>query len=191
MLVYYFGSIIAFLLYKCFQSLQSTVLNFIKRNLYEYSASIKATAYISLVYPMLKYASSAWDPHLLYSIDQIQCRATHWVLQNYNRYSSVTSMPQQLKWSTLQQHQQRSRLVLFYKAMQNTITLEIPHYYTTAHGPTRHHNHLSFIYPSSGTSVYMYSYFPRTIKEWNSLSEETVMADYLTTFCNYLKLLVS
>ena len=95
-------------------------------------------------------------------------------------------MQQQLNWSTLQQRRQRSRLVLFYKAMQNTITLEIPHYYTTAHGPTRHHNHLSFIYPSSRTNVYMYSYFPRTIKEWNSLPDETVMANSLITFCNYL-----
>ena len=104
---------------------------------------VKATAYISLVRPILEYASSAWDPHLLkdiYSIDQIQRRAARWVLQNYNRYSSVTSMQQQLNWSTLQQRRQRSRLVLFYKAMQNTITLEIPHYYTTAHRPTRHHS---------------------------------------------------
>ena len=47
------------------------------------------------VCPILEYASSAWDPHLLkniHSIDQIQCRAALWVLQNYNCYSSVTSM---------------------------------------------------------------------------------------------------
>ena len=96
----------------------SKILNFVKQNLYKCSPLIKATAYISLVRPILEYASSAWDPHLLkdiYSIDQIQCRAARWVLQNYNRYSSVTSMQQQLNWSTLQQRQQRSRLVLFIK----------------------------------------------------------------------------
>ena len=84
----------------------SKVLNFIKHNLCKCSPSIKATAYVSLVHPILEYASSAWDPHLLkniYSIDQIQHRAVRWVLQNYNRYSSVTSMQQQLNWSTLQQ----------------------------------------------------------------------------------------
>ena len=82
----------------------SKILNFVKRNLYKCSPSIKATAYISLVRPILEYASSAWDPHLLkniYSIDQIQRRTARWVLQNYNRYSSVTSMQQQLNWSTL------------------------------------------------------------------------------------------
>ena len=64
---------------------------------------LKATAYINLVHPILEYASHglAWDPYLLkniHSIDQIQHRAVRWVLQNYNRYSSVTSMQQQLNW---------------------------------------------------------------------------------------------
>ena len=44
------------------------ILNFVKRNLYKCSSSIKATAYISLVCPILEYASSAWDPHLLKNI---------------------------------------------------------------------------------------------------------------------------
>ena len=82
------------------------ILNFVKQNLYKYTPSIKVTACISLVRPILKYASSAWDPHLLkniHSIDQIQCRTARWVLQNFNHYSSVASMQQQLNWSTLQQ----------------------------------------------------------------------------------------
>ena len=82
----------------------SKILNFVKRNLYKCSPLIKATAYISLVRPILEYASSAWDPHLLkdiYSIDQIQRRAARWVLQNYNRYSSVTSMQQQLHYNNI------------------------------------------------------------------------------------------
>ena len=45
-----------------------------------------------------------------------------------------------------------------------------------------------FIQVQEPINVYMYSYFPRTIKESNSLPDETVMADSLITFCNYLKL---
>ena len=61
-------------------------------------------------------------------------------------------MQQQLNWPTLQQRQQRSRLVFFIKLCKiRTITLEIPHYCTTAHGPTRHETHP---YPSSRTNVY-------------------------------------
>ena len=67
-------------------------------------------------------------------------------------------MQQQLNWPTLQQRRQRARLVLFYKAMQNTITLEIPH--TTIHSVVLQDiiiNHLSFIYPiaSSRTNLHV------------------------------------
>ena len=43
--------------------------------------------------------------HLLkniHSIDQVQTRAARWVLQNYSRYSSTTSMQQELNWPILQ-----------------------------------------------------------------------------------------
>ena len=99
-------------------------------------------------------------------------------------------MQQELNWPILQQHRQKSRLALFYKAMQNTVALQIPHHCKTTNTHTRHHNHLSFIYPSAQTNVYMYScYFPRTIKEWNSLTDDTVVAvvaDSVTAFCNRL-----
>ena len=77
------------------------VLNFLKQNLHKCSTSTKATAYISLVRPILEYASSVWDPYQynkIYIIDRIQCnieRAAHWSLCNYDRYSSVTLMQHQ------------------------------------------------------------------------------------------------
>ena len=65
-------------------NIDSKASKILKRNLYKCSSSIEATAYVSLVHPILEYAISAWDPHLLkniYSIDQIQHRAARWVLQ--------------------------------------------------------------------------------------------------------------
>ena len=38
-------------------------LNFIKRNLCNCSLQTKSKAYLSLVRPMLEYASSTWDPY--------------------------------------------------------------------------------------------------------------------------------
>ena len=58
------------------------VLNFLKRNLHKCSTSTKATTYISLVRPILEYASSVWDPYQynkIYIIDRrIQRRAARW-----------------------------------------------------------------------------------------------------------------
>ena len=36
--------------------------------------------------------------------------------------------------------------------------------------------------PRSKTDYHMYSYFPRTIREWNSLTDSTVLAPNLTAF---------
>ena len=41
----------------------SKILNFLKQNLRKCQTSTKATAYISLVQPILEYASSVWDPY--------------------------------------------------------------------------------------------------------------------------------
>ena len=102
------------------------VLNFLKQNLHKCSTSTKATAYISLVRPILEYASSIWDPYQynkIYIIDRIQRRAVHRSLCNYDRYSSVNLMQHQLSWQNLQQHRKIARLLLLYKALYDHIAL--------------------------------------------------------------------
>ena len=41
----------------------NTMLNFLRRNLSKCSTSVKASAYLSLVRPVMEYASSVWDPY--------------------------------------------------------------------------------------------------------------------------------
>ena len=41
----------------------SKVLNFIKHNLRNCSSETKASAYLSLVFPIMEYASCVWDGH--------------------------------------------------------------------------------------------------------------------------------
>ena len=44
---------------------------------------------------MLEYARSVWDPYQkvhFTNIEKIQKRAARWVLHDYSRYSSVTSI---------------------------------------------------------------------------------------------------
>ena len=82
----------------------SKVLNFIKRNLSNCSSETRASAYLSLVRPIMEYASCVWDPHEIVNIqalEKVQRRAARWVLSEYGRHSSVTSMLAQLDWPTL------------------------------------------------------------------------------------------
>ena len=39
------------------------MLNFLRRNLYKCSQEVKASAYISLVRPLMEYACIVWDPY--------------------------------------------------------------------------------------------------------------------------------
>ena len=104
------------------------VLNFIKCNLYNCS---KSKAYLTLVRPILEYASSVWDPHLIKDSDQIekeQRTAAHWVTSDYGWSSSVTVMLNNLSWPTPSLHHKISKLQIFYKAIHNLTALPIPDY---------------------------------------------------------------
>jgi len=107
----------------------SKMLNFVKRNLSSCLKATKECAYLSLVRPTLEYASFMWDPYQtvhITNIEKIQRRVARWVLHDYSRYSSVTSMLYQLQWPSLESRRMKARLSLFYEARNNLIALQIP-----------------------------------------------------------------
>jgi len=73
-------------------------------------------------------------------------RAACWVLNDYSRYSSVTTTLQQLYWPTLDARRKKARLYLLYKAKNNLTALRIPSYYKIHHNETRLHHQSSFTY---------------------------------------------
>ena len=94
----------------------SKVLNFVRRNLNNCSASTKASAYLSLVRLTMEYASCVWDPHKaahIQTLEKVQRRAAKWVLSDYGRQSSITRMLTQLGWPTLQQRCFISRYIMY------------------------------------------------------------------------------
>ena len=73
----------------------SRTLNFLKRNLNNCSTQLKAAPYLAVVRPQLEYASIVWDPiynNDVHQLKNIQRRAARWVLKDYGKYSSVTSI---------------------------------------------------------------------------------------------------
>ena len=86
-----------------------------------------------------------------------------------------------LKWPTLQYRRQRARLS-FYKSLNNLIALQIQLYYILNRHPSILHHQLSYIHPYARTNAYIYSFFLRTIKEWNSLPTGVVTSNTLPAF---------
>ena len=57
------------------------------------------TAYTTLVRTLLGLSSAAWDPNLAKDVDQLECvqrRAARFVMNDYRRTTSVTSLLNQL-----------------------------------------------------------------------------------------------
>ena len=100
---------------------------------YQCELSVKASAYITLVRPILEYASIVWDPHQQYLIDNIemiQRRAVRWVKQDYRLISDVSDMMNDLQWPTLYERRKYCRLITFHKFLhQNPPDINIPRHY--------------------------------------------------------------
>ena len=165
------------------------VLNFIKRNLYNCSKEIKSKAYLTLVRPILEYASPVWDPHLIKDsnqIEKVQRAAARWVTSDYSWSSSVTAILSNLNWPTLAFRRKISKLQIFYKAIHNLTVLPIPDYFLHVTRFTRNYHSLHYIIPSSNSDSYKFSFFPSTIRDWNNLPTYLIETDSLQLFISNL-----
>ena len=123
---------------------------------------------------------SAWDPYYdtdIYKLEKIQRRAARWILSEYSRTTSVTSLLSVLNIPTLQQRCQLSRLTLFYKIIK---------YYQRTQFHTRQHHPNHFTLPQVTLNTYKYSFYSRTIKDWNNLPISIIESRDLDEFIHLL-----
>ena len=138
---------------------------------------------------MLEYASCVWDPYLvedINSLEMVQRREARWITSNYEWQSgiSVSSTLNNLEWDTLVLRRQISRLKLLYKTVHLSSRLKIPDYYNqeTFVQSTRSYHRLHYSLPLINSNPYKFSFFPRTILDWNVLPHhfiELQSIDYL------------
>lgn len=157
-------------------------LALVKRNLQINSTRLKEVAYIGLVRPILEYCSPIWDPYHKKYIDQIemvQRRAARFVLNRYDRKSSVTKMLTELNWETLEKRRTRARATMLYKVRHQLVAIPQPTIMVPCPTTTRPHRILP---PHCETDSYRFSFFPRSIQTWNSLPHNIVEQGSLTSF---------
>ena len=158
----------------------------LKRNVRVSSKTIKAAAYKAIVRPHLEYCSSVWDPYtanLTKPIEMVQRRSARWVNSSY-RFGPNTTGPTQimrdLEWPLLETRRKNARLCLLYKmanslvnATSNCLLKSYP--YCTKNMPSHAFTTLDLIPEKKYHSK---TFFPRTIKDWNSLPTSTAQAPY-------------
>lgn len=162
----------------------SRVLGFIQRNFHHASVNIKEKLYHTLVRPHLEYGTAAWDPYYAKNInvlEKVQRRAARFTTNNYSREASVTEMLKTLQWDSLQDRRRAHRLTCLYKIHHDE--LEIPRTYITpkTDRARRGHDQQFQLYNTNLTS-FTNSFFPRTIKDWNTLPQSTISQPTMKSF---------
>ena len=164
-------------------------LAFLRRNLKGGPPKLRELAYFTVVRSLLDYCSAVWDPHMekdINNIDKVQRRSARFVKNDYNWESSVTSMIKDLGWENLADRRREARLCIFHKIVNGTVAVPAVDY--LAPGTTRtRSNTRKYKHYYARTNIYKYSFFPRTIPEWNNLSEDTVKCETIESFKTHLR----
>lgn len=161
-------------------------LGMIKRNLWNCPQSIKETTYKTIVRPKLEYACESWDPYYkkdIATLERIQRKAARFCTQNYQQTASVTHMLGELGWETLQARRKKARLTMIFKLSHNLLNLKSTNYLKPhTEMRTRGSHPFKYFIPNFHKDVFKYSFFPRTIMEWNSLPPEAVTLNSISLF---------
>ena len=169
---------------KIYKKANST-LGFIRRNLKNCNIRFKETAYISLVRSVLDYSSTVWDPFLQKDIDRlesVQRSAARFVKSDYRRTSSVSGMMEELGWKPLHQRRKELRLTLLFKIVNDLVAIPAHDHITFNQRPQRNKHQRQINILPANTDIYKHSFFPRTIKDWNSLPESAITCGTINTF---------
>ena len=138
-----------------------------------------------MVRPTLEYATSVWDPHLqkdIKALEQVQRRAARYVLNDYSTRTPgcVSNMVNQLQWDSLETRRRSDRLKMLYKIQHGLVDIQPDSYIQQGDRRTRREHRL--YQERIGNEIYNHSFFPRTIRDWNTLPSQTTSAPTLEGF---------
>ena len=170
---------------KAMTSRANKTLSFIRRNLWQCSSSVKQQAYTALVRSQLEYGASIWDPYRqnqIDSIEKIQRRAVRFICSNYNREDSVTKMRQEIGLPSLEERRKQSWLIMMYKVVNHHTVIPLPDYIRPRARVTRSQQQHRFTRLSSMSDSYKFSFFPRTLKDWDGLPQQIIELPTLEEF---------
>ena len=89
-------------------------------------------------------------------------------------------MIEDLKWDTLENMRRRFRLTLMYKLTHGPIDIDSQKYFIQhSESHMRGSHQFKFNVPYANKDIFKFSYFPRTVVDWNRLPEAIVSSSSL------------
>ena len=110
-------------------------------------------------------------------------KAARFCCNNYQPTASVAAMIQDLGWKTLESRRTMTRLTFLYKMSRGEIDIDTdsflrPH----AESRTRATHSYRYRQDKATKNLYFYSFFPRTLRQWNNLPADIVESNSLSQF---------
>ena len=133
----------------------------------------------------MEYCASVWDPHLkedVNTLEMLNRRAVRTVFNKSWRQRDVspTELMNKLGWTTLEQRRQQLRLCMMYRITHGLIAVP-SHRLQPPARTTRGHMHKYQTLRSSCDTA-KFSFFVRTIPDWNRLPNTVVSCETLGSF---------
>ena len=161
-------------------------LRFLQSNLWVMSVATKTLAYTTFIRPQAEYFCLVWSPHTAHDthqIDMIQCTAARWVLARHECRASVTGMPAELMWRSLEQRQADISLTMLYKiCIVHKIT---PSHLTPVMGIAASVHPHHYVQYHTDTMV-QHSSYPRAVRMWNALPAGVALVPSIDAFKHWM-----
>ena len=155
-------------------------MSFLERNLNKCPRNVKENCFNTLVRPILDYCCTAWDPYKLNQIHQLELinkRAARFVTGNYTRlHGNTRKNLESLGWPSLETRRKRLKLTMLFKINSNLIHIPSEDLKTNPRKP------LNYLIPSSSVDSHLHSFFPSTIRLWNSITPSCKSTTSLDSF---------
>ena len=163
----------------------NSMLHLVARNLRSCPRTTRTLAYTTLVRPKLEYSCSVWDPFTKADIDALEMvnrRAARMVFNKSWREQGVspTTLLENLGWKTLKARRRQQRLTMMYRIDKELIAVPS----TRLVKSVRENRGFQFKFRELGATCHpvKFSFFVRTIKDWNTLDSQTACAATLEQF---------
>jgi hypothetical protein len=162
-------------------------INILRKLKFILDRSSLTTIYISFIRPVLEYSDVIFDDCTSYEreeLEKIQYEAAR-IVTGTTKLVSIAKLMSEVCWESLSKRRKKHKLILFYK-MKNNLT---PGYLSSlvpdpvdASSQYSLRNSDNIQVPHSRTNLYLNSFLPSVIRDFNNLSQELRNAPSLSNF---------
>ena len=126
---------------------------------------------------ILEYAGTVWSKKRQRdtTLSKIFKDGQQYLLNNYSQYASITEMLPNLNWPTLTRCRNEHKATMLFKIITHQIDINADNLLIP--NPDIYHirgRSKRFMLPMTQKNSYKYSFFPSTIKIWNSLPQHMI-----------------